>query len=295
MTILSLSNITKTYPGNIRALQNINLEIPKGMFGLLGPNGAGKSSLMRTIATLQSPDTGSIQFDNIDVLQEKMALRRVLGYLPQEFGAYPRTSLATMLDHLAALKGIYGGQRKQVVENILIKTNLWDVRSRSVDTFSGGMRQRYGIAQALLGDPKLIIVDEPTAGLDPGERRRFQNILTEIGEECVVILSTHIVDDVAELCSQFAIMGKGQILAQGKPSALVHTLQGKVWTKLTDKERVPLLREQFKVISTRFQGGKVEVRVLADAQPEGFSPAEAKLEDVYFCTLVEHGLTHNLE
>lgn len=293
--MLSLSNISKTYPGNIRALQDINLEISKGMFGLLGPNGAGKSSLMKTIATMQNPDTGSIKFNGIDVLKEKSALRKVLGYLPQEFGAYPRTSVTTMLHHFAALKGVYGKQRKQIVENILIRTNLWKVRNRHVDKFSGGMKQRFGIAQALLGNPELIIVDEPTAGLDPGERRRFQNLLAEIGEHCVVILSTHIVDDVAGLCSRIAIMGHGRILKQGTTSGLISTLQGKIWVRLTDKDSVPEFRKRFRVISTRFIGGDVEIRVLAEEQPEGFTAVASQLEDVYFNTLIEHNLTDHLE
>jgi ABC-type multidrug transport system ATPase subunit len=215
--MLSLTGISKTYPGGVHALQDIHLDVPRGMFGLLGPNGAGKSSLMRTIATLQQPDCGSITFKGIDILKDKTALRRTLGYLPQEFGACPRTSALTMLKHLAALKGIHGSQQQQVVENLLVKINLWDARDKSIDKFSGGMKQRYGIAQALLGNPALLIVDEPTAGLDPAERRRFQNILAEVGEETVVILSTHIVDDVKELCSQVAIMGRGRILKVGEP------------------------------------------------------------------------------
>src|SRR5262245_5276332 len=205
--MLNLTGISKTYPGGVQAMQDINLDVPKGMFGLLGPNGAGKSTLMRMIATLQQPDTGSISFNGIDILGDKTTLRRLLGYLPQEFGAYPRISALAMLKYLAALKGIHGSQRQQVVENLLVKTNLWDARNQSIDKFSGGMKQRYGIAQALLGNPALLIVDEPTAGLDPAERRRFLNILAEVGEETVVILSTHIVDDVEELCAQVAIMG----------------------------------------------------------------------------------------
>lgn len=293
--MLALRNVSKTYPGNVQALADINLNIDRGMFGLLGPNGAGKSTLMRTIATLQDADSGTVEFNGSDVFERKTALRKVLGYLPQEFGAYPRTSAETMLMHFAALKGIHGPERKQAVERLLVQTNLWEARKRSVDKFSGGMKQRYGIAQALLGDPQLIIVDEPTAGLDPGERRRFQNLLAEIGEDRVVILSTHIVDDVTELCPQVAIMGNGRILRKGTPATLVNTLQGKIWTLLTDKATVPTLRERFTVISTRFKAGHIEVRVLADEQPEKFSPDTAQLEDVYFSTLIEHGLKENLE
>jgi ABC-2 type transport system ATP-binding protein len=225
--MLNLTGISKTYPGGVHAMQDIHLDVPRGMFGLLGPNGAGKSTLMRTIATLQQPDCGSIKFNGIDILQDKTALRRTLGYLPQEFGAYPRTSALTMLKYLAALKGIHGSRQRQVVENLLVKTNLWDARNKSVDKFSGGMKQRYGIAQALLGTPALLIVDEPTAGLDPAERRRFLNIIAEVGEETVVILSTHIVDDVEELCSQVAIMGSGRILKAGDPPRMIREMNGR--------------------------------------------------------------------
>jgi ABC-type multidrug transport system ATPase subunit len=293
--MLTLRNISKTYPGNIQALQDINLDIEVGMFGLLGPNGAGKSTLMRTVATLQEADSGTVEFNGSDISKDKIALRKVLGYLPQEFGAYPRTSAEAMLRHFAALKGLHGHRQKQVVESLLVQTNLWEVRKRSVDKFSGGMKQRYGIAQALLGNPELIIVDEPTAGLDPGERRRFQNLLAEIGKDRVVILSTHIVDDVSELCPEVAIMGNGRILRQGSTPALVNGLDGKIWTVITDKDNVPALRKRCKVISTRFRGGMMEVRVLAEAQPESFKAAAPELEDVYFSTLVEHGLTENLE
>jgi ABC-type multidrug transport system ATPase subunit len=293
--MLALGNVSKTYPGHIQALSDINLEIGPGMFGLLGPNGAGKSTLMRTIATLQEADSGTLVFDGMDITANKTALRRMLGYLPQEFGAYPRTSAEAMLRHFAALKGIYGSEQKQAVESLLVQTNLWDARKRSVDKFSGGMKQRFGIAQALLGDPQLIIVDEPTAGLDPGERRRFQNLLAEIGSDRVVILSTHIVDDVAELCSRVAIMGKGRILRQGTPDELVAAMTGKIWVLLTDKENLPALRERVQVISTRFRAGRIEVRALSDTQPDGFNPAPQELEDVYFSTLVGAGLVENLE
>jgi ABC-2 type transport system ATP-binding protein len=293
--MLNLTGISKTYPGGVHALQDIHLDVPRGMFGLLGPNGAGKSTLMRTIATLQQPDCGSIKFNGIDILQDKTALRRTLGYLPQEFGAYPRTSAISMLKHLAALKGIHGSQRKQVVENLLIKTNLWDARNKSVDKFSGGMKQRYGIAQALLGAPTLLIVDEPTAGLDPAERRRFLNVLAEVGEETVVILSTHIVDDVEELCSQVAIMGRGRILKVGEPLQMIRELNGKLWTQVVKREEVAEIRARQMVLSTRLKAGSMEIRVLSDAQPEGMQAAAAELEDVYFSTLSEHKLNDNLE
>ncbi|NQV70053.1 MAG: ABC transporter ATP-binding protein [Pseudohongiella sp.] len=293
--MLRLADLCKTYPGGVVALQDINLNIPAGMYGLLGPNGAGKSTLMRTVATLQTPDHGSITFDGIDVLRDKTELRKTLGYLPQEFGSYPRTSAEAMLMHFAALKGIHGEQRKQVVENLLVQTNLWDERKRSVDQYSGGMKQRFGIAQALLGDPKLIVVDEPTAGLDPAERRRFQNLLVEIGEGRVVILSTHIVDDVEEICPQLAIMGQGKILKQGGPAELINSMEGKLWTSLVEPENIPEVRSKYSVLSTRFSAGKIELRVLADEKPADMSPASPELEDVYFATLIEHGLKENME
>jgi ABC-type multidrug transport system ATPase subunit len=292
--MLNLTGISKTYPGGVQVLQELNLAVPRGMFGLLGPNGAGKSTLMRTIATLQQPDRGAITFNGIDVLQNKTVLRRTLGYLPQEFGAYPRTSALTMLKYLAALKGIHGSQQ-QVVETLLVKTNLWDARHKSIDKFSGGMKQRYGIAQALLGNPALLIVDEPTAGLDPAERRRFQNVLAEVGEETVVILSTHIVDDVRELCSQVAIMGRGRILKVGEPLQLMRELNGKLWTQVVKRDAVADIRARHTVLSTRLKAGATEIRVLADTQPAGLLPAVAELEDVYFNTLIAHGLKDNLE
>jgi ABC-type multidrug transport system ATPase subunit len=293
--MLNLTGISKTYPGGAQALQDIHLDVAAGMFGLLGPNGAGKSTLMRTIAALQRPDCGSITFNGIDILKDKAALRRTLGYLPQEFGAYPRTSALAMLNHLAALKGIHGGQRRQVVENLLVKTNLWDARNKSIDKFSGGMKQRYGIAQALLGNPALLIVDEPTAGLDPAERRRFLNILAEVGEETVVILSTHIVDDVKELCGQVAIMGAGRILKVGEPLRMIREMNGKLWTKIIRREEVAEIRARHTVLSTRLKAGSTEVRALSDAQPEGMSPAVPELEDVYFSALIERNLKDNLE
>ena len=254
--MLHLSDVTKSYAGGVKALNGVSLDIPPGMFGLLGPNGAGKSSLMRTIATLQDPDSGAISFDGIDVLGDKTALRKVLGYLPQEFGAYPRTSALAMLRHIAALKGLHGADQIAAVEQLLVRTNLWDVRTRSVASFSGGMKQRFGIAQALLGDPKLLIVDEPTAGLDPAERRRFQNLLAEVSQGIVVILSTHIVDDVAELCPRLAIMGQGRILKQGEPKALIAELNGRLWTTLVGRDEVAALRQRHKVVSSRLREGR---------------------------------------
>jgi ABC-type multidrug transport system ATPase subunit len=288
--MLHLARITKTYPGNVRALQDVTLDVPKGLFGLLGPNGAGKSSLMRTIATLQQPDAGTITFDGIDVLRDRTALRRVLGYLPQDFGTYPRTSAEAMLRHFAALKGIHGPEQTLQVERLLVRTNLWDVRRRNVDNFSGGMKQRFGIAQALLGSPKLLIVDEPTAGLDPAERRRFQNLLAEMGEGVAVILSTHLVDDVADLCPQLAIMGDGRILARGTPSELTARLEGRLWHRVAHRDEVAVLREQYCVVSCRLQAGMTTVRVLDDRQPPGMDAARPELEDAYFAALQQHGL-----
>ena len=293
--MLHLSDVSKCYAGGVKALSDINLTIPRGMFGLLGPNGAGKSTLMRTIATLQAPDSGAITFGSINVLREKIELRKVLGYLPQEFGSYPRTSAQTMLRHFAALKGLHGPQQHAAVDELLVRTNLWEVRTRTVDSFSGGMKQRFGIAQALLGNPQLLIVDEPTAGLDPAERRRFQNLLAEVGEEIVVILSTHIVDDVAELCPQLAIMGEGRILRQGEPQALIAALHGRLWTTLVSRDEAERLRKQHAVLSCRLRGGRMEVRAMAPEQPAGMVAATPDLEDVYFATLHEQGLTANLE
>jgi ABC-2 type transport system ATP-binding protein len=293
--MLRLSQVSKTYTGNVHALQAIDLDIPAGLFGLLGPNGAGKSTLMRTIATLQSPDSGRLQFGDIDVLQDKMALRRVLGYLPQEFGSYPRTSAQVMLEHFAALKGIRRAERKAEVERLLVLTNLWDVRKRSVDTYSGGMKQRFGIAQALLGNPRLVIVDEPTAGLDPAERRRFQNLLVELGQDRVVILSTHLVDDVQDLCPRLAIMGQGRILAEGRPVELINTLTGRLFMALVPRDQVAGLRGLHKVLSCRLKNGSMEVRVLAQQRPPGWEAVAPTLEDVYFATLQQHGLAANLD
>ena len=293
--MLQLNSVAKTYPGGVRALHDISLDIPKGLFGLLGPNGAGKSTLMRTVATLQSPDAGAITFEGLDVLRDKTALRRVLGYLPQEFGAYPRTPAETMLRHFAALKGLHGADQKAAVDALLARTNLWDVRRRSVDTFSGGMKQRFGIAQALLGNPRLLIVDEPTAGLDPAERRRFQNLLVEVGEEIVVILSTHLVDDVEELCPRLAIMGAGRILKTGEPRYLIDELRGRLWSCVVPHGAAPELRARHTVVACRLKAGLTEVRVVAEQAPPGMTPAVATLEDVYFATLLQHGLTVNLD
>ena len=295
--MLTISGLSKTYPNDVKALDDVSLSIPAGMFGLLGPNGAGKSTLMRTIATLQEPDSGSIQLDDIDALKDKTALRRCLGYLPQEFGAYPRTSPEVMLNHVAVLKGITEKKvRKVLVEQLLTKTNLWDVRKKSIDTFSGGMKQRFGIAQALIGEPKLIIVDEPTAGLDPAERRRFQNLLAKIGEDVVVILSTHIVDDVSDLCPRMAIMGEGRILIEGDPQSLTEALNGKLWSKVIPTEQVATLPKSLPLVSTRMVAGKTEIRVVSAQQPEGeMTLASPTLEDVYFATLRQHNLQAELD
>ena len=257
------------------------------MFGLLGPNGAGKSSLMRTIATLQEADEGRITLDGLDVLREKDAVRRLLGYLPQDFGVYPRISAESLLDHFAVLKGLArSAERRAAVERLLRMTNLWDVRHQKLGTFSGGMRQRFGIAQALLGDPRLVIVDEPTAGLDPEERNRFLDLLSEIGENVVVILSTHIVEDVRDLCSNMAIIAKGKLLRTGEPKALIAEIEGKVWRKLIDKNELERYQQELPVISNRLLGGKRDLHVVSDALPgPGFEPTEPDLEDVYFSTL----------
>lgn len=284
--MLFIEGLTKTYPNGVRALDNVTLEIPKGMFGLLGPNGAGKSTLMRTLATLQGADSGSATFDGIEVLKQPEEIRKTLGYLPQDFGVYPRISALHMLEHLAVLKGVPANQRKEVVESLLRQTNLWDVRKKALAGYSGGMRQRFGIAQALLGDPRLIIVDEPTAGLDPEERQRFHNLLTEIGQNVIVILSTHIVEDVADLCPRMAVMNKGRIVVEGAPRELVAGLEGQVYEAKVSKEEVDALRQRYDVLSTRLSDGQVEVRVRASSDPgEGFEPRPAVLEDVYFANI----------
>jgi len=289
---LTISNLSKTYPNGVRALKNVSLTIGNNMFGLLGPNGAGKSSLMRTVATLQDPDSGAISLDGIDVLKQKTEVRKVLGYLPQEFGVYPKLSAIDMLNHLAVLKGVTSaGERKEMVEALLQQTNLWDVRKKALSTYSGGMKQRFGIAQALLANPRLIIVDEPTAGLDPAERNRFLNLLASIGRDVTVILSTHIVDDVHELCSRMAIIANGEVLLEGVPSESLKALEGQMWSRVvaTDDE-LRALEAQHHVISTHLAGGLHEVRVFSSTSPgDGFQPVAAGLEDVYFLHLSRHG------
>jgi ABC-type multidrug transport system ATPase subunit len=286
-TMLSIRNLTHTYPNGVQALRDVNLEISKGMFGLLGPNGAGKSSLMRTIATLQQPTSGTLHFGDLDILTEPDALRRMLGYLPQEFGVYPRGSAYNLLDHLAVLKGITNGkERKQVVEGLLVQTNLFEVRKKKLATFSGGMRQRFGIAQALIGKPQIIIADEPTAGLDPEERNRFHNLLSEIGEDIVVILSTHIVDDVADLCPNMAVMAVGEIVLQGTPRALAAGLDGRIWKRPIKKPELDAFKARHNVISNHLSAGQLIIRIENDGHPgDGFEPAIPNLEDVYFVAI----------
>jgi ABC-2 type transport system ATP-binding protein len=284
---LKISNLSKTYPNGVKALNNLSLTISTGMFGLLGPNGAGKSSLMRTIATLQEADEGSIFLSDLDVLKEKDAVRRILGYLPQEFGVYPRMSAIDMLDHMAAMKGITNRkERREIVEGLLQQTNLYEARKKKLGTYSGGMKQRFGIAQALLGNPRLIIVDEPTAGLDPTERNRFLNLLSSIGENVIVILSTHIVADVHDLCSSMAIIDNGQVLVEGNPQSAIDEINGKIWKKLIPKSELDAHQANYRVVSKNLVAGKIEIRVFSQAQPDGgFSPVEADLEDVYFLKL----------
>ncbi len=285
--MLAIDNLTHVYGNGVRALDGVSLTVPRGMFGLLGPNGAGKSTLMRSVATLQTPTSGAIRFDDIDVIKTPERLRRTLGYLPQDFGVYPRVSAYDMLDHMAVLKGIgAAGPRKETVERLLNQTNLWAVRKKALAGFSGGMRQRFGIAQALIGDPSLIIVDEPTAGLDPEERNRFLNLLAEVGENVVVILSTHIVEDVADLCPRMAVLAAGRIQAEGAPHDLVERLAGRVWRKVVAKAEAEELRTRYEVIATRLLAGRTLVHILADADPgDGFEPIAGGLEDVYFATL----------
>lgn len=285
--MLTINNLVHVYGNGTRALDDVSLTIPNGMYGLLGPNGAGKSTLMRTIATLQSPTSGEIRFGDIDVIRQPEQLRRTLGYLPQDFGVYPRVSAYDMLDHMAVLKGIADGkERKQTVEALLNQVNLWNVRRKALAGFSGGMRQRFGIAQALIGAPRLIIVDEPTAGLDPEERNRFLNLLAEIGENVVVILSTHIVEDVADLCPRMAVLAGGRIQLEGAPLELMKQMSGRVWRKSIAKEALPEHRARYEVISTRLFAGQTVIHVLADAKPgDGFEVASGGLEDVYFSTL----------
>src|SRR6202789_1901832 len=287
---LTITGLSKTYPNGVRALKNVSLTIGNNMFGLLGPNGAGKSSLMRTVATLQDPDSGAITLDGIDVVAQKNEVRKILGYLPQEFGVYPKISAVDMLNHLAVLKGVTAaGERKEMVEALLQQTNLWEVRKKALSTYSGGMKQRFGIAQALLANPRLIIVDEPTAGLDPAERNRFLTLLSSIGREVTVILSTHIVDDVRELCPRMAIIASGELLLEGAPADALNSLKGKIWSKVvaTDDE-LRALEGSFNVISTHLVGGLHEVRIYAESNPgDGFQSVDSGLEDVYFLNLAK--------
>ena len=285
--MLELVDVSHVYPNGTRALDHVNLSVPRGMYGLLGPNGAGKSTLMRNVATLQTPTEGSIRFGEIDVIAEPERLRRTLGYLPQDFGVYPRVSAYDMLDHMAVLKGIASAAaRRQTVENLLGQVNLWGVRKKALAGFSGGMRQRFGIAQALIGNPELIIVDEPTAGLDPEERNRFLNLLAEIGENVVVILSTHIVEDVSDLCPRMAVLAGGRIQLEGAPLELIHSTKGRIWRKVIERGELERYRETHELISTRLFAGRTVIHILADADPgHGFASVEGGLEDVYFSTL----------
>lgn len=286
--MLEIAGVSHVYPDGTRALDNVTLSIPMGMFGLLGPNGAGKSTLMRTVATLQTPTSGTINFDGVDVLAEPEELRKRLGYLPQDFGVYPRVSAYDMLDHMAVLKGIANkAERRDTVETLLVQVNLWDVRKKAIAGFSGGMRQRFGIAQALIGNPDLIIVDEPTAGLDPEERNRFLNLLAEIGENVVVILSTHIVEDVADLCPRMAVLVNGAIRLEGAPKNLIDKARSSIWAKTIERGELGAYRKMYEVISTRLFAGRTIIHILSQTDPgDGFEQAPGGLEDVYFSTLV---------
>ena len=287
--MLELKDVSHVYANGTRALDHVTLSIPRGMYGLLGPNGAGKSTLMRTVATLQTPTEGSIRFGEIDVIAQPEQLRRTLGYLPQDFGVYPRVSAYDMLDHMAVLKGISrAADRKATVEALLHQVNLWSVRKKALAGFSGGMRQRFGIAQALIGNPELIIVDEPTAGLDPEERNRFLNLLAEIGENVVVILSTHIVEDVADLCPRMAVLADGRIQLEGAPLELIQRTRGRIWMKVIERAELEHYKERYELISTRLFAGRTVVHVLSDTDPgNGFTALEGDLEDVYFSTLAQ--------
>jgi ABC-2 type transport system ATP-binding protein len=288
---LTITGLSKTYSNGVQALKDLNLTIGNNMFGLLGPNGAGKSTLMRTIATLQEPDAGEIWLDGINVLKQKDTVRRLLGYLPQEFGVYPKISALDMLSHLAVMKGVTDGrERKEMVDALLNQTNLWDARKKALSTYSGGMKQRFGIAQALLANPKLIIVDEPTAGLDPAERHRFLNLLSSIGRDVIVILSTHIVEDVRELCNRMAIISNGELLLEGAPAEALETLSSRIWSKLvTDESELATLEAQLQIVSVQLLGGAHEVRIYSETDPgSGFRPVDANLEDVYFLNMERH-------
>jgi ABC-type multidrug transport system ATPase subunit len=283
---LSIQNLSKTYPNGVRAINNISLEIGTGMFGLLGPNGAGKSSLMKTIVGLQKADDGQIQFNGTDVLKDATVIKQQLGFLPQDFGVYPKTSAYDLLNHLAILKGVMNAaERKEQVLALLEKVNLYQHRKKEVHTFSGGMRQRFGVAQALLGKPRIVIVDEPTAGLDPEERNRFNSLLSEIGEDIIVILSTHLVEDVHNLCAEMAIINDGTVLAHAKPEELVSQLHGRIWQKQVTRAELDSYSKDHQVISSRFIAGKMSIRLLGEDVPEGFEAVSPTLEDVYFTTL----------
>lgn len=288
MDNLIISDLSKTYKNGVKALQNVSLQIPKGMFGLLGPNGAGKSTLMRTIATLQEADSGSIQLGNLNILENQNELKKILGYLPQQFGVYPKLSPEMLLNHLAVLKGIINrGERKEIVHALLHKVNLYDVRRQKLGEFSGGMKQRFGIAQALLNNPRLLIVDEPTAGLDPVERNRFYNLLSEVGEQTIVILSTHIVDDVKQLCTRMAIINKGKVVIQGNPIQIMENLRGRLYEKTIHKNELEQYKKEYQVISDRLYLGKQIVHVVSDTHPgANFNPIEANLEDVYMSQIL---------
>lgn len=290
MNKLEISNLTKTYGNGVKAINDISLSISNGMFGLLGPNGAGKSSLMRTIAALQEPDNGSIIFNGTDIIKNPQFIRKQLGYLPQEFGVYPRMSAYKLLDHFAILKGVLDNkERKNQVEALLQQTNLYSVRKKPVSTFSGGMRQRFGIAQALLGSPQLVIADEPTAGLDPEERNRFHNLLSEIGENVIVILSTHIVEDVRDLCTNMAVIGAGKLMLKGKPKELIADLQGKIWRKEIEKSGLEAHKSAYSVISSKLYSGQTQIQVFDESNPgQGFESKNPDLEDVYFSVLAGH-------
>jgi len=285
--MLRIDGVSKTYPGGIQALWRVSLNVPAGMFGLLGPNGAGKSTLMRAVATLGDPDEGRITFGDLDVLGRKDEARRLLGYLPQEFGLYPRMTATALLDHLAVLKGFTEGPgRREMVEHLLTITNLWDVRARKLGSYSGGMRQRFGIAQALIGAPRLVIVDEPTAGLDPEERNRFLDLLSQIGDDVVVVLSTHIVDDVADVCQGMAILAAGAVRCQGRPSEVLETIDGRVWRKAVSRDELADVKRDHAVLGTRWHQGRLVVHVLSAERPAaGFEPAPADLQDLYFHTI----------
>jgi ABC-type multidrug transport system ATPase subunit len=282
---LRIENLSKVYPNGVRALDNVSLTIPRGLFGLLGPNGAGKSTLMRILATLQEADSGSVTLENLDVLRQKQEVRKILGYLPQDFGVYPKISALDMLDHLALLKGfVVTRERRALVEALLQRVNLWEVRKKALSGFSGGMRQRFGIAQALIGNPSLLIVDEPTAGLDPSERNRFYNLLSEVGENVIVILSTHIVQDVMELCTNTAIIDRGRVMFSGAPDVAIRDLEGKIWQRTILKTELPDYEKRFKVISNKLVAGRPQIHIYSDTAPmgEGFAAAQPDLEDVFF-------------